>query len=91
MMSGDPDHIRVPVFSYRIALTRIAAAALIAGYPADSIGLNQALVWAIPFPWLICDVVHSLFYWSCPQGLGPPTGPGGLASPEVGLLSILAA
>ena len=67
MMSGDPDHIRVSVFPARQPLRRIAAVALIAGYPADNIGLTQALIWTIPFPRLICAVIYPLLYWSYPR------------------------
>lgn len=38
-----------------------------AGVLADSIGFTQAMVWMIPFPWLICAVIFSLFYWSYPR------------------------
>jgi MFS family permease len=44
-----------------------ALAALIAGVLADNVGLSQAMVWTIPFPWLICGLLYSLFYWSYPH------------------------
>jgi hypothetical protein len=34
---------------------------------ADRIGLSQALLWTIPFPWLLCGVLYSLFYWAYPR------------------------
>ena len=44
-----------------------AIAAYIAGRLADSIGLTKAMIWMIPFPWLICGLLFTLFYWSYPQ------------------------
>ena len=44
-----------------------AFAGVIAGALADKIGLTQALVWTIPFPWLICGIVFSLFYFTYPK------------------------
>jgi MFS family permease len=41
-------------------------AGLIAGSLADSIGLTNALIWTIPFPWIICGLVFSLFYFTYP-------------------------
>lgn len=43
-----------------------AFAGLIAGALADRIGLTQALVWTIPFPWLICTLVFTMFYFTYP-------------------------
>jgi MFS family permease len=42
-------------------------AALIAGTLADSIGLTNALLWTIPFPWIICGLGFSLFYFTYPK------------------------
>jgi MFS family permease len=44
-----------------------ALVAVIAGVIADRIGLTQALLWTVPFPWIICAVIFSLFYWSYPR------------------------
>jgi MFS family permease len=44
-----------------------AFAGLIAGALADRIGLTQALVWTIPFPWLICTIVFTMFYFTYPK------------------------
>lgn len=44
-----------------------AFAGLIAGTLADKIGLTNALVWTIPFPWLICAVVFTMFYFTYPK------------------------
>jgi MFS family permease len=44
-----------------------AFSSLIAGALADSVGLTQALVWTIPFPWIICGILFSLFYFTYPR------------------------
>ena len=44
-----------------------AIAAYIAGSLADKIGLTQAMIWMVPFPWLICGSLFTLFYWSYPR------------------------
>jgi MFS family permease len=42
-------------------------AGLIAGSLADQIGLTNALVWTIPFPWIVCGVCFTLFYFTYPK------------------------
>jgi MFS family permease len=42
-------------------------AGLICGTLADSIGLTNALVWTIPFPWILCGIAFSLFYFTYPK------------------------
>lgn len=44
-----------------------ALAAYIAGSLADNIGFTRALLWTVPFPWLICGLLYSLFYWAYPR------------------------
>ena len=44
-----------------------AFAGLIAGSLADKIGLTNALLWTIPFPWLICGIFFTLFYFTYPK------------------------
>jgi MFS family permease len=44
-----------------------AFSGLITGILADSIGLTKALLWTVPFPWLICTVLFSLFYFTYPK------------------------
>lgn len=44
-----------------------AFAGLIAGALADSIGLTNALLWTIPFPWLICGIFFTMFYFTYPK------------------------
>jgi hypothetical protein len=40
---------------------------LIAGSLADSIGLTNALLWTIPFPWIICGLCFTAFYFTYPK------------------------
>lgn len=44
-----------------------AFSSLIAGALADSVGLTNALLWTIPFPWVICGLLFSLFYFTYPK------------------------
>jgi MFS family permease len=44
-----------------------ALAGVIAGRLADSIGFTNAMLWTIPFPWLICGLLFSLFYLTYPK------------------------
>jgi MFS family permease len=44
-----------------------AFAGLIAGALADSIGLTNALLWTVPFPWVLCGLVFTLFYFTYPK------------------------
>jgi MFS family permease len=44
-----------------------AFSSLIAGWLADRLGLTQALLSTIPFPWLICGIFFSLFYFTYPK------------------------
>jgi len=44
-----------------------AFSSLIAGWLADSLGLTQALLWTIPFPWIICGIFFTMFYFTYPK------------------------
>lgn len=44
-----------------------AFSGLIAGALADTIGLTNAMLWTIPFPWIICGLLFSLFYFTYPK------------------------
>lgn len=44
-----------------------AFSSLIAGWLADKLGLTQALLWTIPFPWIICGLFFTLFYFTYPK------------------------
>ncbi len=39
----------------------------IAGSLIDSLGMTQAMLWTIPFPWIICGLFFSLFYFTYPR------------------------
>jgi MFS family permease len=44
-----------------------AFSGLIAGLLADQIGFTNALLWTVTFPWLICGIFFSLFYFTYPK------------------------
>jgi MFS family permease len=44
-----------------------AFAGVIAGALADRIGLTNALLWTIPFPWIICTIIFTFFYFTYPR------------------------
>jgi MFS family permease len=44
-----------------------AFSGLIAGALADAYGLTTALLWTIPFPWLICTLLFTAFYFTYPK------------------------
>ena len=44
-----------------------ALAAYLAGALADRIGLTKAMLWTVPFPWIICALLFTLFYWAYPR------------------------
>jgi MFS family permease len=44
-----------------------AFSSLIAGTLAGMIGLTNALLWTIPFPWIICGIGFTLFYFTYPK------------------------
>ncbi len=44
-----------------------AFSGLIAGALADKIGLTKALLWTVPFPWILCAVGFTLFYFTYPK------------------------
>jgi MFS family permease len=46
-----------------------AIVALIFGIIADRIDLHTAMLWTIPFPWVICAVLFSGFYLTYPKDL----------------------
>jgi MFS family permease len=70
MMQGvTPPELRASAFAMVTFIESgfAAIAALIAGALADSIGFTNALLWTVPFPWLICGLVYSLFYLTYPR------------------------
>ncbi len=44
-----------------------AFSALIAGALAEQLGLTRALLWTIPFPWVICGILFTAFYFTYPR------------------------
>lgn len=42
-------------------------AGVIFGSLAMKIGLTEALLWMVPFPWLICGLTFSIFYFTYPR------------------------
>jgi MFS family permease len=70
MMQGAvPPEIRSMAFSV-VTFIETGFAALVAvaaGVMADRLGLTEALLWTVPFPWIICAILFSLFYWSYPR------------------------
>lgn len=44
-----------------------AFASLIAGTLAVKIGLTNAMLWTIPFPWIICGIGFTAFYFTYPR------------------------
>ncbi|HSJ55533.1 MAG TPA: MFS transporter [Anaerolineae bacterium] len=70
MMQGvTPPELRASAFAMVTFIESGFAAmvALVAGGLADRIGLTEAMVWTIPFPWVICAALFTLFYWSYPR------------------------
>ncbi|KAF0111434.1 MAG: major facilitator superfamily transporter [Chloroflexi bacterium] len=44
-----------------------AFSSMIAGALSVKIGLTNALLWTIPFPWIICGIGFSIFYFTYPK------------------------
>ena len=44
-----------------------AFSGLIAGAISDKIGLTGGLLWTVPFPWLICGILFTMFYFTYPK------------------------
>lgn len=70
MMQGVvPPELRGTAFSMTTFIESgfAAIAGVIAGTLADRIGLSRALIWTVPFPWIICAALFSLFYLTYPK------------------------
>lgn len=70
MMQGVvPPELRGTAFSMTTFIESgfAAVAGILAGSLADRIGLTQAMIWTIPFPWIICAALFSLFYITYPK------------------------
>jgi MFS family permease len=69
MQAVTPPELRSTAFSIVTFIESGFAAlvAYVAGSLADSMGLTEALLWTVPFPWIICALIFTLFYWSYPR------------------------
>ncbi len=70
MMQGAvPPELRATAFAMTTFIESgfAALAAYLAGALADRMGLTEALLWTIPFPWIICALVYSGFYFVYPR------------------------
>ncbi|MBN1248791.1 MAG: MFS transporter, partial [Anaerolineae bacterium] len=70
MMQGVvPPELRATAFAMTTFIESgfAAVAAFIAGRLADSLGFTRALLWTIPFPWIICAVLFTGFYVTYPR------------------------
>lgn len=70
MMQGvTPPELRATAFSMTTFIESGFAAlvGVVAGNLGDKIGLTEAMIWTIPFPWIICALVFSLFYLTYPK------------------------
>lgn len=70
MMQGVvPPELRGTAFSITTFIESgfAAVAGVIAGSLADRIGLTESLLWTVPFPWIICAALFSLFYFTYPK------------------------
>ncbi len=64
MLGVVPPELRATAFAMTTFIESgfAAVAAYIAGSLADRIGFTRAMLWTIPFPWLICGILYSGFY-----------------------------
>jgi MFS family permease len=69
MQAVTPPELRATAFSMTTFIESgfAAIAGIVAGSLADRIGLTEAMIWTIPFPWIICALVFSLFYLTYPK------------------------
>lgn len=70
MMQGVvPPELRSTAFAMTTFIESGFAAivALIFGVIADKIDLRTAMLWTVPFPWLICGILFSGFYFTYPK------------------------
>jgi predicted MFS family arabinose efflux permease len=70
MMQGVvPPELRSTAFAATTFIESGFAAiiALLFGFLADKIDLQTAMIWTIPFPWLLCGLLFSGFYFTYPK------------------------
>lgn len=70
MMQGVvPPELRSTAFAVTTFIENGFAAivALIFGFLADKLDIQTALVWTVPFPWILCGILFSGFYFTYPK------------------------
>jgi len=70
MMQGVvPPELRATAFSMTTFIESgfAAIAGVVAGKLADNMGFTEAMIWTVPFPWIICALLFSLFYFTYPK------------------------
>ncbi len=69
MQAVTPPELRATAFSMTTFIESGFAAlvAIVAGSLGDKIGLTNAMIWTVPFPWVICAILFSLFYVTYPK------------------------
>lgn len=71
MQAVTPPELRSTAFAFVTFVESGFAAiiALVAGNLADETSLTEALLWTVPFPWILCALIFTLFYWTYPRDL----------------------
>lgn len=69
MQGAVPPELRATAFAMTTFIESgfAALAAYVAGTLADAVGFTRALLWTIPFPWIVCAILYSGFYWAYPR------------------------
>jgi len=69
MQAVTPPELRSTAFAFVTFVESGFAAiiALVAGNLADETSLTEALIWTVPFPWILCALIFTLFYWTYPR------------------------
>ena len=69
MQAVTPPELRASAFAIVTFIESGFAAfvAYFAGRLADQVGLTQAMIYTIPFPWMICAAIFTLFYFTYPH------------------------
>ena len=69
MQAVTPPELRSTAFAFVTFIESGFAAiiALVAGNLADETSLTEALIWTVPFPWILCAIIFTFFYWTYPR------------------------
>jgi len=69
MQAVTPPELRSTAFAFVTFIESGFAAliAFVAGKLADATSLTDALLWTVPFPWIICALIFTLFYFTYPH------------------------